>query len=36
MVIYLLSKILDTSLTSAYFGPDNRDCECVYLFVYYE
>jgi hypothetical protein len=35
MYIYPLSRIHNTSLTSAYFGLDKRECECLgYLFIY--
>jgi hypothetical protein len=35
MYIYPLSRIHNTSLTSAYFGLDKRECECLEcLFIY--
>jgi hypothetical protein len=37
MYIYPLSRIHNTSLVSAYFGQDKRECECLeylYLFIY--
>jgi hypothetical protein len=34
MYIYPLSRIRNTSLVSAYFGLDKRECECLeYLFL---
>jgi hypothetical protein len=34
MNIYRLSRIHNTRLTSAYFGLDNNECECLeYLFI---
>jgi hypothetical protein len=34
MYIYPLSRIHNTSLVSAYFGLDTRECECIEYYLY--
>jgi hypothetical protein len=35
MYIYSLSRIHNTNLTNASFGPDKRGCECLQLYIIY-